>query len=417
MRILLVSQYFYPESFIINDLVKCLAECGHTIELLTTKPNYPDGIVFDGYKAGGYVNESFLEHIVVHRIPIFPRGKGVFRRLLNYLSFILSGIFYFHRCVKEKEFDVIFVFVPSPITSVIPAIYLKKRLKLPLAVWVQDLWPETLSATGFVKNRWILRVMGRIVRWIYAQTDMLLIQSEAFREPMLQYTTEEKIIYYPNSYLDASAECVQKVILPKPLLHELERNFCLIFAGNLGTAQSLETLVEAAVRVKHLVDCRLVLVGSGSMSQWVQDQILAKDLNNLILAGRFSATTMPAIFSLAKGLLVTLKQDEIFTHIIPSKIQAYLAAGKPILAALDGEGAQIIEKAGAGFSSPAEDAIALAQNIERLYAMPLEDRELLGASGRAYFLQHFEMMRQSKCLIDILENTVNDTYKQYGVER
>ena len=406
MRILLVSQYFYPETFIINDLVKCLVAQGHTIELLTGKPNYPDGEIFPGYKARGCSNEVFDDSTFVHRVPICPRGEGVFRRIANYSSFVLSGLYYFHRLTKNKKFDVIFVFMPSPITSVIPALYLKKRFNLHLAVWVQDLWPETLRATGYVNNRFLLRAAGKLVRWIYAQTDTLLVQSEAFYKPISAYAAEEKIIYYPNSHLELDTNSNSTLQISSDLLFELEHHFCLVFAGNLGSAQSLETIVSAAEQLKHLPDCRLILVGSGSMSEWLMQQKTEKKLDNLIIAGRFPQIVMPQIFFLAKGLLVTLKKDDIFTHIVPSKVQAYLAAGRPLIAALDGEGARIINEAGAGLISSAEDTKALVKNIEQLYDMTQSERETLGACGRTYFLKHFEMISQSKRLIDIFENRI-----------
>ncbi|KTD24337.1 glycosyltransferase, group 1 family [Legionella lansingensis] len=408
MNILLVSQYFWPESFIINELTHCLVMQGHTVEVLTGKPNYPDGDIFKGYAAKGCTTEYFNEKVAVHRVPIFPRGKGGGRRLLlNYLSFVLSGLFYFHRLIKLRQFDVIFVFAPSPITSAIPAIYLKKRLKLPFVLWVQDLWPESLSATGFIKNHRILRFVGKLVRWIYASADMLLVQSQGFAKPVSQYALANKIVYYPNSYLDKAPETVEEELIPNDLLLQLERNCCLVFAGNLGTAQSLPTIVQAAERLKHLSDCKLILIGSGSMSEWIARQIVEKGLNNLILAGRFPSSVMPHLFSRAAGLLVTLKREEIFTYTIPSKIQAYLAAGRPVIAALDGEGARIVQEAGAGFASPAEDEITLAKNIERLYHMSNSERDKLGQSGRAYFLEHFEMVRQSQRLIEILKERIS----------
>ena len=407
MKILLISQYFWPESFIINDLVKCIVTQGHTVEVLTGKPNYPDGAIFNGYSAAGCTTD-YLDDIPVHRVPLFPRGKGGALRLaFNYLSFVLSGLLYFHRFIKRKEFDVIFVFAPSPITSVIPAIYLKKRLKIPLALWVQDLWPESLNATGFIRNKFILRSIGRLVKKIYTPVDLLLVQSKAFFKPIAKYAAEEKILYYPNSYLEIQRDR-QSDVIPEVLQVMLDTHRCFVFAGNLGTAQSVETIVQAAEQLKHLPDCRLVLVGSGSMLGWIEQEKKRKGLDNLILAGRFPGSSMPCIFSRAAALLVTLKKNEIFAYTIPSKIQAYLAAGRPILAALDGEGGRIIQEAGAGFSSPAEDGMALAKNIELLYYMSELNRDKLGQSGRAYFLEHFEMISQSRRLIEIFEEQIRD---------
>lgn len=409
MKILLISQYFWPETFIINELAKCIVEQGHTVEVLTAKPNYPNGDVFDGYSILGTSSELFNETIPVHRIPIFPRGKGgAVRLLLNYLSFVMSGILYFPKFIKAKKFDMIFVFAPSPITSVIPAIYIKKRFKVPLTVWVQDLWPESLSATGFVKNKVVINLVGKMVSAIYNASDMILAQSCAFVPPIAKYAPEHKIAYYPNSYRDTTQNQVEGKVLCKDLLSLLEQNKCFVFAGNLGTAQSLDTLVNAAMRLKHLPDCKLVLVGSGSMSDWVSQQMQTKQLDNLIVAGRYPSCDMPAIFSRATALVVTLRKDEIFRYTIPSKIQAYLEAGRPIIAALDGEGGRIIEEAGAGFSSDAEDSLALSQNIERLYHMPDSMRNQLGQSGRDYFLKHFEMEKQTKRLLDLLESKISE---------
>ncbi|WP_085717216.1 glycosyltransferase family 4 protein [Pseudomonas sp. B28(2017)] len=408
MRILVVTQYFWPESFIINDLVKALTAQGHDIKVLTGKPNYPDGVIFSGYSASGYQEEKFESSVSVCRAPLRPRGvSGAKNLVLNYLSFVLNGLKFYPRAVKGEHFDAIFVFAPSPITSVIPAIYLKWKLRSHLAVWVQDLWPESLSATGFIKNKAILRVVGWLVKGIYAFVDTLLVQSRAFREPVARYSNPGKVVYYPNSYQDAPPS-VEETRIPASLLAELESHFCLVFAGNLGTAQSVETLVEVADKLRHLSELRIVLVGSGSMLDWIETQKKNRVLDNLILAGRFAATEMPHFFSRAEGLLVTLKQNEAFSYTIPSKVQAYLAAGRPIIAALDGEGARVIQEAGAGLTTAAQDADGMANCIEQLFRMTSDERESLGRAGRAYYLEHFEMERQSQRLVEILSSRINE---------
>jgi len=408
MKILVVSQYFWPESFIINDLVKNLSVQGHDIKVLTGKPNYPDGAVFDGYSASGCMEEHYESLVRVYRAPLRPRGSsGAKNLILNYLSFVVNGLRFYPGAVKNEGFDAILVFAPSPITSVIPAIYLKWKLKSHLSVWVQDLWPESLSATGFIKNKSVLRIVGWLVKGIYAFVDTLLVQSRAFSEPVARYADPRKVVYYPNSFQDVPPN-LESTQLPPQLLAELQNNFCLVFAGNLGTAQSVETLVEVASKLRHLSGLRIVLVGSGSMLSWIEGQKQSRQLDNLILAGRFPASEMPQFFSRAAGLLVTLKQDETFSYTIPSKVQAYLAAGRPIIAALDGEGARVIQEANAGLTSPAQDAEGMASNIEQLFRMTSDERESLGSSGRAYYLEHFEMERQSQRLIEILDARINE---------
>jgi len=403
MRILLVTQYFWPEYFIINDLVKSLANQGHTISILTGKPNYPDGKIMEGYQQSGCQTEEFISGVRIFRAPLRPRGGGDAKSLaLNYLSFVWNGVRFFPRAVKDGQFDVILVFCLSPITSVIPAIFLKWRLKKHLAVWIQDLWPESLSATGFVRSPLLLKIIGYMVEGIYRAADTLLVQSRAFYNPVSRYTSIDKIVYYPNSHRDTLAEPPGS-LLDGELLQLLSQFFCVVFAGNLGTAQSVETIIEAARKLQHLAGCKLVLVGSGSMLGWVHKQRDEGKLDNVVLPGRYPPSQMTQFFSRAGALLVTLKRNPIFSYTVPSKIQAYLAAGRPIIASLDGEGARVIEEAGAGLTCPAEDASALAAAIETLYKMSPSERERLGHAGREYFLANFEMDMQASRLVDILE--------------
>ncbi|MEN8638948.1 glycosyltransferase family 4 protein [Pseudomonas sichuanensis] len=401
MKILVLSQYFWPESFIINDIVRTLDEQGHEVVVATGKPNYPDGDIFEGYQAGGTQRERYLDRVDVVRVPLWPRGAGGAKNLiLNYLSFVLAGLFCLPWLLRKRQFDAILVFAPSPILQAIPAIPLKWIKGARLALWVQDLWPESLAATGFVKNAAALRMVGWLVRGIYRCCDTLLVQSRAFVEPVSRYAPLEKIVYYPNS-MDSRSE-VAATVLPEPLVDVLAKHFCVVFAGNLGTAQALDTLVEAAVQLRDDPDVRLVLVGSGSRLAWLQSQKEVLGLDNLVLPGRFPMESMPAIFERSAVLLVSLSDQEIFAQTVPSKIQAYLAAGRPIVASLNGEGAKVVIEAGAGMVSAAEQAEPLVSNLLRMRAMDKDEREQMGRSGRKYFNVHFDMDAQVKRLVEIL---------------
>ena len=402
MKILVVSQYFWPESFIINDIVRTLDEQGHEVVVATGKPNYPDGKIFDGYRAKGVQRERYLGKIDVLRVPLWPRGEGGAKNLiLNYLSFVLAGLLFLPWMLRKREFDAILVFAPSPILQTIPAIPLKWLKKARLAVWVQDLWPESLAATGFVRNPHVLKAVGWLVKGIYHCCDTLLVQSHAFVDPVLRYADREKIVYYPNS-MDATPPA-ETVSIPSELSELLETHFCVVFAGNLGTVQSLDTLLQAARHLKEDAEIRLVMVGSGSRLAWLQEQKELLDLDNLVLAGRFPSQSMSQIFERSAALLVSLNAEEIFAQTVPSKIQAYLAAGKPIIASLDGEGARIVQEAGAGISSPAEQVLPLVAAIREMRSRSNAEREEMGASGRAYFDQHFDMGKQVRRLIDLLQ--------------
>lgn len=402
MRILVLSQYFWPESFIINDIVRTLDEHGHEVVVATGKPNYPDGKIFHGYRASGTQREQYLDRIDVVRVPLWPRGEGGAKNLiLNYISFAFSGLLFLPWLLRKREFDAILVFEPSPITQVIPAIPLKWLKKARLSLWVQDLWPESLAATGFVKNPLLLRLIGGLVRGIYFFCDSLLVQSRAFIEPVARYAARQKIHYYPNS-MDVSTPKVSTAV-PTELLNTLERNFCVVFAGNLGTAQALDTLVQAAVHLRDDPQIRIALVGSGSRLAWLQEQKQVLGLDNLILPGRFPMEAMPQIFERASALLVSLTDEPAFAQTIPSKIQAYLAAGRPILASMNGEGARVVCEAGAGLASPAEQVLPLVANIRAIKALDEEERTAMGHSGKQYFTEHFEMSSQVRVLVQLLQ--------------
>lgn len=402
MKILVISQYFWPESFIVNDIVRTLDEQGHEVVVATGKPNYPEGKIFDGYRAKGTQHERYLGKIDVFRVPLWPRGQGGAKNLiLNYLSFVLAGLLFLPWMLRKREFDAILVFAPSPILQAIPAIPLRWLKKAKLALWIQDLWPESLAATGFVRNPYVLRTVGWLVRGIYRCCDTLLVQSRVFFEPVSRYADREKIVYYPNS-MDVRPPA-EAVSIPSELSELLETHFCVVFAGNLGTAQALDTLLQAAMHLKEDADIRLVVVGSGSRLAWLQEQKALLDLDNLVLAGRYPSQAMSQIFDRSGALLVSLNADPIFAQTVPSKIQAYLAAGRPIIACLNGEGARIIHEAGAGASSPAEQVLPLVAAIREMRSCSNVEREAMGASGRAYFDQHFDMDVQVRRLVDLLK--------------
>ncbi len=408
MKILIVSQYFWPETFIINDLVKALAQQGHQIVVATGKPNYPEGHIYDGYSRSGTQREEFIPGVEVVRVPLRPRkGGGGFNLICNYLSFVFSGMLRFPWLLRGHRFDTILVFTPSPITAALPAILLKYLMPSHLAVWVQDIWPESLAATGFVRNTVALRWVGCLVRWIYARSDTLLVQSEAFLVPVMRYAPRDKIVYYPNAVDTVFFQEESSEPLPVVLESVMKSHFCVVFAGNLGSAQALEGIVEAAKILSAWPQVRFLLVGVGSRLDWLQQQVLACGLDNIVLAGRYPVSVMPELFKRADALLVTLNSDEIFSQTVPSKIQAYLAAGRPIIAALNGEGARVVKQAGAGLTCPAEDAPALASAVREMFELSPFQRESMGAAGRAYALEHFEINRQARRLVTILQQRID----------
>lgn len=386
LRVLIVSQYFWPESFRINDVVKTLLEKDIKVEVLTGKPNYPRGEVFEGYRTWGCQRETH-QGIAINRIPLLARGNSGWRLALNYLSFILSGLLFAPWMLRKKKYDVIFVYAPSPILQAIPAIFLGWLKGCPVVLWVQDLWPESLSATGHVRNRLILKMVEWVVRFIYRHVDLLLVQSRAFEVPVRALASDTPIIYYPNSVDEAFAVPAKG---EAPAVDGLGAGFSVMFAGNIGVAQAVEVIVEAAFLLRGNTDIHFVVLGEGSRWEWMKQEVQRHQLSNLHLPGRFPPETMPGFMQQAAALLVTLADQPIFAATVPNKVQAYMAAGRPIIACLNGEGARLVVEAGAGLATPAEDARALADTILHLYGLSHSEREKMGDNGRKYYQEHFD---------------------------
>lgn len=406
MRVLIVSQYFWPENFRINDIVHSLVEKGIEVDVLTGKPNYPEGQIFPGYAAMGCRVESW-SGATLYRVPLFPRGKASRWRLaLNYLSFIVSGLLCGAWLLRKRQYNAIFVYGISPILMAIPAIFLSWLKRCRLLIWIQDLWPDSLLATGYVKQRQVLRAVELCVRWIYRKADLLLVQSRAFEAAVAALAPGKPIAYYPNS-VDAMFYAPPSMAVPLPEIVALNTGFTILFAGNIGVAQGVEVIVEAASLLKHIPEIRFVILGQGSRWEWLREQVNARDLTNLDLPGRFPANTMPGLMQKAKVLLVTLTNQPIFALTVPNKVQAYMASGRPILACLNGEGARLVNEAQAGLSVPAQDAPALAAAILKLYHMPASAREQLGANAQRYFLEHFNHDRLVDQLIKYLHDTAS----------
>jgi glycosyltransferase involved in cell wall biosynthesis len=385
VRVLILSQYYWPESFRINDVARVLLEKGIQVEVLTGKPNYPRGEIYPGYRAWGCQRETH-QNIVINRVPLLSRGVGGVRLTLNYLSFVVSGLLFAPWMLRRKQFDVIFVYAPSPILQTIPAIFLGWLKGCRVVLWVQDLWPESLSATGFVKNRFALKLVELVVRYIYRHVDLLLVQSKAFEVPVRLLAGDTPIVYYPNSVDEIFATPAQHTA---PNVVGLGEGFTVMFAGNIGSAQAVEVIVQAAALLQEFPDIHFVVLGEGSRWEWMKQEVARRGLSNLHLPGRFPVETMPSFMQRASVLLVTLADQEIFKATIPSKVQAYLAAGRPILACLNGEGANLVVEAGAGLAVPAEDASALADATLRLYRMSAQERDAMGERGRLYCTRYF----------------------------
>jgi glycosyltransferase involved in cell wall biosynthesis len=396
MKVLIVSQHFWPEKFTINDVALELKNRGHEVHILTGKPNYPRGNFFRGYSFLRPYKE-YWNGIKILRLPIIPRGNASGTRLFfNYVSFILSGLFLSPIVFRKARYEVIFVYGTSPIFQAVPALFLGALFKIPVVLWVQDLWPDSLSATGYVKSAMLLKLVKFFVKLVYNQVDLILVQSRAFVEPILKIAPKKRILYFPNSvgkyFYNAQSHSV-------PNIQALNSGFNLLFAGNIGVAQSMETIASAASRLKNYPKIKIIIFGAGSRLLWMEEEIRARGLRNVVLGGEHPMEAMPHLMRKASALLVTLTGDPIFSLTVPNKIQAYLAVGKPIIACLNGEGARLILEANAGLTVNAEDSIGLANAIIEMYKMTEIQRNQFGENGKFFFKNNFDENILTDCLI------------------
>ena len=380
MKILIISQNFFPENFRINDFVFSLHKRGHEVQVLTGKPNYPKGEYFEGYSWKGPKTEE-INGVKVHRVNIFLRKKGgSFRLIVNYLSFVFFGFF---GILKIKgQFEKVFIYAPSPITVGFLGILAAKKFKCKSYLWIHDLWPESVKMAGGINNKFILGLLDYMTRFIYKKTDYLLIQSPFFKKFLNKQKVDlSKVIYYPYY----AEEFYKPVIPDNNIKNQFPSGFNLLFAGNIGSAQSFDTVVEALNRIKkHNIN--VIILGEGRDKNRILSKIENFGLSKkFYFLGSYPPELMPHYFAAADALLITLKKALVFSYTIPGKLQSYLACGKPILGALDGIGKKIIEDSKSGYCSEAEDAIDLSEKILSLMNTSIEERKIMGKNGLEYF--------------------------------
>jgi glycosyltransferase involved in cell wall biosynthesis len=398
LKILVISQYFTPENLRINDLVFSLKKRGHHVEVLTGKPNYPKGEYFDSY-SWNRPSEEEIQGVKIYRSNLILRKKGGGVRLfLNYISFVFFGFFKVFK-IKGK-FDKVFIYAPSPITVGFLGIIAAKRFNCTSYLWVHDLWPESVRIAGGISNRVVLGLINTMTKMIYKYIDQILVQSPKFIDYIKkQNVKENKLIYYPYY-----AEDFYKVVKPKKhYLAQFPEGFNLLFAGNIGVAQSFDTIVAAIELLKEF-RINIVVLGDGRDKQRIIEEIKQKGISKkFYFLGSHPPEKMSDYFACADALLITLKKAAIFSYTIPGKLQSYLACGKPIIGSLDGIGSDIIVESNSGFASEAENSKLLAENILKLYKSSSKLRKEFSTNSVEYFKKNFNKEFLLKRLEDIFQ--------------
>lgn len=391
MNILIVTQYFWPETFRVNDLAAALVDEGHQVTVLTGYPNYPGGSIFREFQDNPSAFSAFAGARIV-RVPMLGRGRGRISLALNYCTFALSGVITGGWKLRGENFDIVIGIALSPIFSLLPAAYQGYAKRAPLITWVFDLWPDSLVAVNAVNNKIILSMVGKFVSYIYDRSDLILAQSRSFVDSIANYTKNKNKIRYLPSWSE------QEIEVPSGRQNKASR-FVLLFAGNTGKAQDFPSILDAVSEVPRTCDFELWIAGDGSERENIANCVRERDLEDRVkLLGHRPLAEMPHLFAKADALLLTLSQDPNISLTIPGKTQSYLAAGKPILGMIDGEAHRIIVEAEAGLAVGAGDSRGLALNIQTMASLPDKHLSQMGLRGRAYYLREFSRVSAMKKL-------------------
>lgn len=372
MKILVVCQYYYPEPFKINEICEEFVKRGNEVTVITGLPNYPKGKIYKGYRFFKRRNENINGVDVIRTFEI-GRRKGIIFRALNYFSFMISASI--KTFFMKEKFDVIYVYQLSPITMVKPAITYKKKNNTKMVLYCLDLWPESIKAFGITERSKIYKFIDKYSKKIYESTDKILVSSNNFRGNFNNKPTE----YVPQYSED---------ILKKKTSTKSEKmNF--VFAGNVGKAQSMETIVKAAKELINEKDILIHIVGDGSELENTKQMAKSYKLENLIFHGRKNIEEMQKYYDMADAMLVTLGKDDFLSKTLPAKVQACMSTGNAIVAAADGEIKTVIEDANCGYCTPAEDYMALAEQIRHFSKLNVAEKEKLRSNAYEYYNNYF----------------------------
>lgn len=398
MRILLVTQYFYPEVFKSNDLAFELVKRGHQVDALVGIPNYPEGKYFEGYGIFKKRHEV-VNGVHVYRAFQTPRGKGGWRLPINYFSYVISASLWVLFKISWRKYDCIIGHEPSPIFQAYPAILLRRIKKIPFYYWILDLWPPSIMNNP---NTWLKRFafksVEKQVRYIYKRCDKILISSKRFKEHVQKYGGDvNRVVFFPNWSDDMLKGEIKELNVALP------DGFVVMMAGNLGDSQDLESVTNLILELRDIKELKWVFVGDGSKKQWLDTFIVEHQLDDTCFAvGRHPYPMMPSFFEKADAMLLSLKAaSEQLDCVVPARLQAYMSAAKPVFAMIGNGGADVIKEANAGYCASPGDYKGLAEQI-RAALQNRDELQRRGASGRRFFEQHFTKEKCIDHLCDII---------------
>lgn len=389
IRILLLTQWFDPEpTFKGLVFARELVKRGFEVEVVTGFPNYPGGKVYDGYKIR-LIQKEFINGVHITRVPLYPSHDGsALKRILNYITFAIAALFY---CLfRAKKADVIYAYHP-PLTIGVIAIITRFFRKTPVVYDIQDMWPDTLRVTGMLNNEKLLNFIGWVAKGIYQRVDKIAVLSPGFKRLLIERgVNESKIDIIPN-WCDENA-LLNPAVVNDEQVFLINQRLKIVFAGNMGKAQSLHTVIKAAQLLQQkTVAADFVLIGDGVELAGLKNIVNDMGLQNIIFVPQISMSVIGAYLSKADVLLVHLKKDPLFSITIPSKTQAYMAIGKPILMGVEGDAAEMINVAKCGLAFEPENAEALANVVTMLSLQCKEELNVLGKNANQYYKDNLSL--------------------------
>ena len=400
-KLVIITHHFWPENFLINEIALKFKKKNIKTTVVTGLPNYPKGEIFRKYQKIISIKKENFNGVDIIRIPIIPRKQGKFHQLIfNYLSYLISGFYFLRKVNFSNLFDHIFVYSTSPITTALLGIYLKKKLNKKMTLWIQDLWPDSVKNTGYIKNNFLIYLISVIVKYIYKNSDNIIAQSKAFKKNISKYTNK-KIKIVENSHFNIQKK---KINIPNEIKYLLKKKYCITFSGNIGKAQSIKTILEASEKLIDHKDVHIMLIGGGSEIIYAKNYIKRKKLKNISIFGPYPSGLTLDILKKSKASLLTLKKDKIFSQTIPNKFQTYLFAGKPILISADGEVAKLTKTNGVGLISKSENAEKLKNNIIKLKKFSKIKLKRINKNCINFYKKSYSINMQVKKLIKIMEN-------------
>lgn len=388
-HILVMSQYFYPEQFRINDICAEWVKRGYQVTVVTGIPNYPQGQFYEGYGLLKKRKEVY-QGVEIIRIPLIPRGKSSIMLALNYLSFVVSGFFW--KVFTKIEADYIFIFEVSPMTQALPGVWYAKKHKIPCYLYVQDLWPENVEIVTGIKNQKILGPIGKMVDYIYKNCDKILTTSKSFVTAIHKRNVPlEKLEYWPQ-YAEGYNTKIEN--------DTVNRNFTITFAGNVGTAQGLDILLEAAKRLRDQA-LKFVIIGEGRYKEKFMEKVNESKVEHLFdFVPKQPPEMIPDWLGKSDVAFLSLLDNPLFSMTIPAKLQTYMACGCVIVACATGETKQIIETSRSGYCSEPGNVDGLVENILKLMKLESSELKVMGLNARDYSQQHFD----KKILMDRIDD-------------